>query len=127
MVAPEQEEEKKQTSNGGALDIESLPEWIPRERLKEAVEVRDMLSQMDRQVKEGSTWFLIGNQWMEKWQKYVFYDVINGETQPTDIKESELVAEVRARPGSISNEDILMDLPKGQYLLEVANNSKWQN
>ena len=31
------------------------------------------------------------------------------------------------KPGKITNEDILFQVPKGQYLLEDAVNFKWQN
>jgi hypothetical protein len=30
-----------------------------------------------------------------------------------------------AKPGKITNEDILFQVPKGQYLLEDAVNFKW--
>jgi DUSP domain len=84
-----------------------------------------MISQMERQVSSGSTWFIIGNTWFEAWRRYVFDDVLTGESPLADLRESELSQ--RKAPGPITNEDILMELPKGQYLLEVANATKWQN
>jgi hypothetical protein len=87
--------------------------------------VKEMIASMQREISEGSTWFLIGNGWFEAWRNYVFDDVLTGQTTISDIKESELSA--RTAPGPINNEDILFTLPKAQYLLEVANATKWQN
>jgi hypothetical protein len=36
-------------------------------------------------------------------------------------------SERNAKPGKIDNEDILMEVPKGQYLLETSISHKWQN
>ena len=82
---------------------------------------------MQRDVADGSLWFLVGNSWFDAWRRYVFDDVLTGQTEISDIKETELSSKERQPPGPISNEDILMELPKGQYLLEVANATKWQN
>jgi hypothetical protein len=84
-----------------------------------------MIASMQREVYEGSTWFLIGKKWFESWRNYVFEDVLTGMTAISEIKESEL--STRTAPGPINNEDILFTLPKGQYLLEVGNSTKWQN
>lgn len=98
---------------------------MPRKRLEEAEETKKMIAEMQREVTEGSTWFLVGKEWFEAWRRYVFDDVLCGETLLQDLKESEL--ESRKKPGPITNEDILMEIPKAQYLLEVAKNSLWQN
>jgi len=45
---------------------------------------------MQRDATEGSVWFLIGNSWFNAWRRYVFDDVLTGETGISDIKESEL-------------------------------------
>jgi hypothetical protein len=65
-----------------------------------------MIASMQREVSEGSTWFIIGNSWFEAWRRYVFDDVLTGQTSTTDIKESEL--STRQAPGPITNDDILM-------------------
>lgn len=52
---------------------------------------------------------------MSVWERYNFVDLINGEKiEMTDDERN-------AKPGKIDNEDILFTVPKGQYLLEMAN------
>jgi hypothetical protein len=36
-------------------------------------------------------------------------------------------SERNAKPGKIDNEDILIEVPKAQYLLETSISHKWQN
>lgn len=72
--------------------------------------MREMIGQMQREVTDGSNWFIIGNTWFEAWRRYVFDDVLTGETSISDIKESELSS--RKAPGPITNEDILFEVPK---------------
>lgn len=34
------------TASSKGIDIESIPEWIPRNRLKEALDVKEMIASM---------------------------------------------------------------------------------
>ena len=81
---------QEKLSNTQSVSKDEIPEWVPRKRLEEAEETKKMISEMQRQVTEGSTWFLVGNTWFEAWRRYVFDDVLCGETLLSDLKESEL-------------------------------------
>jgi hypothetical protein len=101
--------------------VDSLPDNVPRDRVEEAIKFRDLLQSMDRLVKPDSVWFIISKKWMSAWERYNYVDLLIGEkVEMTDEERN-------AQPGKISNEDILFPLPKGQYLLELANAFKWQN
>ena len=78
------------------------------------------MTNMNRQVKDKSIWFVISIKWIEAYQKYIYFDYLLGN--PQDIKQEE-----RVNPGIINNEDIIQTLPKCQYLIEMSIRDKWQN
>lgn len=65
------------------------------------------MSQMAREVKAGSIWFVISMKWIDAAQKYLYLDYLTGNPQ------AELSDEERVNPGKVSNSDILLELPKG--------------
>ena len=75
---------------------------------------------MDKQVRPGSTWFVVSLKWIESYQRYLYLDYIQG--QPLDIPDSE-----RVKPAAISNQDILLVPPKGTFLMEQQTQKLWQN
>jgi hypothetical protein len=40
----------------------------------EADKVKFMISEMAKSVKEGSEWYIVSMNWINKWQKYVGFD-----------------------------------------------------
>ena len=77
---------------------------------------------MDKQVVEGSEWFLISKKWMDAWEKYVYFDEVNGTGEGEKISENE-----RVKPGKIDNSDIILTPPEGAYLKDSSNKTAWQN
>ncbi len=76
---------------------------------------------MDRLVKKDSIWFIVGKQWLSQWERYNYVDLIDGNKLEMSDDER------NAKPGKINNEEILFQLPKGQYLMEDSIHHKWQN
>ena len=99
----EEEEEETKTPNSKSLTI---PDDVPKERIEEANEVKELLKSMAKQVEPGSKWFIISMKWIDQLQKYLYLDYLTGS--PQEISDSE-----RTKPGPITNEDIILDLPKG--------------
>ena len=66
---------------------------------------------MERDIKPGSVWFIVSMKWIEAYQRYLYLDYLQGE--PLEIADSD-----RVKPGPIDNSDIILEPPKGVYLLE---------
>ena len=78
-----------------------------------------MIKGMTRQIEGGSKWYIISLKWLMAWQKYVYFDLL----QKTE--EAETPASERVHPGKINNADIIAELPKNQYMLEIASAKLW--
>jgi hypothetical protein len=60
--------------------------------------------------------------WIEKWQKYAYFDLLDSSSQKETITPEE-----RIHPGKIDNSDIILDFPKNTLLIEISKNHIWQN
>ena len=73
---------------------------------------------MDKLVTAGSKWYMVSIKWIDKWQKYTYFDLLTG---------SEESQEERHHPGKITNSDILIKFPSGTILTDMAKGKEWQN
>ena len=106
-------------SSGDGLDPRVDP--AKKERVQEAKTVSMLLHKMDKIVTDGSIWHLVSLKWIEAWQKYTYFDFLDGQT-PLPLEEKE-----RSHPGEIDSKDIILKPPEGTILLDMAKNSQWQN
>ena len=100
------------------MDIDSK---INPRRFKEAQDVAEMLTRMERMVTEGSKWHIISMDWVSKWQKYAYFDQLPGQ-EGVHVSEEE-----RIHPGKIDNSDIILVPPSGSFLPDSSNLTVWQN
>ena len=49
-----------------------------KERLDEGFEMRTMLKSMPTAIEEGSEWFFLPKNWLDKWETYCYVDIIDG-------------------------------------------------
>ena len=49
-----------------------------KERLDEGFEIRTMLKSMPTAIEEGSEWFFLPKNWLDKWETYCYVDIIDG-------------------------------------------------
>lgn len=91
-------ETEVQTNLGGTIN--PLPDEVPEKIKTENREVYELMTNMSRQVKAKSIWFILSMKWVEVYQRYLYLDHLLGT--PQDIS-----AEERVHPGEISNEDII--------------------
>ena len=98
----------------------TTPSSVDQRRLSEARTVSQLLTNMDKTVTPGSQWFIVSMKWIDKWQKYTYFDLLT-ENQ-TSISEEE-----RKHPGKISNEDIILKIPHGSLMKDLTKGKDWQN
>ncbi len=84
-----------------STDASTLDESVDPKRFDEAKTVHEMFNRMDKLVKAGSPWYIISMKWIDKWQKYTFFDYLSSE------KGDNISPEDRVIPGEINNSDIL--------------------
>ena len=69
---------KKNTKENAASEPKvngtSTPEPVVTAASTEADKVKFMISEMAKSVKEGSEWYIVSMNWINKWQKYVGFD-----------------------------------------------------
>ncbi len=58
-------------------------EYAPdrQQRMLQAQDVAMLLQKMDKIVTDGSIWHLVSMAWIDKWQKYTYFDLLDGESQ----------------------------------------------
>ena len=89
-------------------------------RLQEGLKIRNLFSKMEKDVVEGSQWFLLPQVWFKKWQKYSFFDLIVN----TVDEEEESVA--REHPDGIDFSSIFEE-QETDTLKEISLKFTWQN
>lgn len=50
---------------------------VDEKRLQEAKDVAKLIKEMDKQVTPGSKWFIVSMRWIDKWQKYTYFDMLD--------------------------------------------------
>ena len=96
-----------------------------RERLEEGFKVKQMFMEMDRVVKDGSQWYFLPQDWLKKWERYTFFDLIMSD--PATTQEGSADAADRDAPGEISYESILEQYEGEDQLRECSVQHSWQN
>jgi hypothetical protein len=69
------------TSSAKRSKTEKQLEEVDPDQFQEAKIVYEMLNSMDKQVRPGSKWYIISNSWIEKWQKYVYFDYLSQDNE----------------------------------------------
>lgn len=49
---------------------------MDRKRLDEGFEIRDLMCKMPKLVKLNEEWFVYSMEWLQKWERYVYFDLI---------------------------------------------------
>ena len=92
-------------------------------RLEQGFKLKKMFTEMDRNVEDGSNWYLLPQTWMKKWEKYCFFDLIMAE--PGSVEEAKTI--VRDNPGKIDYSTIIekIDDKDTEQLYEVSEKFSW--
>jgi len=96
-----------------------------RERLEEGFKVKQMFMDMDREVKRGSQWYLLPQDWLKKWERYTFFDLIMSD--PASAQGGSVDVAERDAPGEISYGSILEQYEGTDQLRECSVKHSWQN
>lgn len=56
----------------GSIDLSS----VDTVRFEEAKELYRMIQKMEKRVEPGSKWYIVSMEWIEKWQRHVYFDYL---------------------------------------------------
>lgn len=56
---------------------------------------------MPTRVEEGSLWFVVSMNWIKKWQQWVYFDIIVGNSSTSDNQAT--------KPPKVNSSDILLE------------------
>ena len=66
---------------------------MDRKRLDEGFEIRDFMCKMPKSVTLNEEWFVYSMEWLQQWERYVYFDLIE-ESKPSS-------EEKRPHPGPV--------------------------
>ena len=79
----------------------------------------EMIKAMPKNIEKGSKWVLLPMSWVEKWQNYIYFDLIMGKS---DIKPED-----DQMPDDIDWDELTKPINKKTNLLDTHKDFKWQN
>ena len=90
-----------------------------KERLDEGFEMRAMLKSMPTKIEEGSEWFFLPKNWLDKWETYCYVDIIDGQVDPEEIGRA-----TRTAPGRISFKHLFEPKANNQ-MNDISSKTCW--